>query len=182
MRPVVPAIRRPRVGASGVLAVLIGAIALLGSGAPAAQGHAMKASTPACRTSGLVVWLDTQANGTAGTSIYTLNFTNLSGSTCTLRGYPGASALSLTGRQLGQSAKRDTAISVRTITVRNGATASAALEIVETGNFSTSACGPVTAAGLKVFPPNQSASKTIPFPFSACSRGGVSYLRIRAVR
>ena len=173
-------IRKPTVGALGALAAA-GAAALLASGAPPAQGLALKASTPACRTSGLVVWLDTQSNGAAGTIFYTLNFTNLSGSTCTLRGYPGVSAVSLSGRQLGQSARRDSSIRVRTITIRNGASASATLGIVETGNFSNSLCGAVTAAGLKVFPPGQATAKAIPFPFSACSRSGASYLKIRVV-
>ena len=175
MRLAACATRRPVIAALGVLAASAGA-AITASGAVAAR-----ASTTACRTSGLVVWLDTQSNGTAGTIFYTVHFTNLSGSTCSLRGYPGVSAVSLTGRQLGSSASRDTATPVRTITLRDGTTASADLGIVETGNFSTSTCQPVTAAGLRVFPPAQGAGKTIPFPFPACSRSGVSYLKIRAV-
>jgi len=180
MRPLTPAIRRPAVGALGALAAL-GAAAVLGSGASPAQGLAVKASTPACRTPGLVIWLDTQPNGTAGTDFYTLHFTNLSGRTCTLRGYPGVSAVSLTGRQVGQSAKRDSTIRVRTITIRNGASASATLGLVDTANFPSSLCGAVTAAGLKVYPPGQTTAKTIPFPFSACSRSAASSLKIRAV-
>lgn len=180
MRHPAVAIRRPAVGALGALSAF-GAVAALASGAPPAQGLATKASIPACRTSALVVWLDTQSNGAAGTIFYTLNFTNLSGSTCTLRGYAGVSALSLAGRQLGQSAKRDSSTPVRTITIRNGGSARATLGIVETGNFSSSLCGAVTAAGVKVFPPGQASAKTIPFPFSACSRSGASYLKIRAV-
>jgi len=169
------AMRRPVIGAIGVVAALAG-IAASSSGALAAG-----ASATSCRTSGLVVWLDTEGNATAGTVFYTMHFTNLSGRTCSVRGYPGVSAVSLGGRQLGNSASRDTGSPVRTITLRNGTSASADLGIVDTGNFSTSMCQPVTAAGLKVFPPGQSAAKTIPFPFSACSRGGVSYLKIRAV-
>jgi len=181
MRPAAPVIRRPTAGALGALAALVAAAAILWTGAPPAQGLAVKASTPACRTSTLVVWLDTQPNGAAGTTFYTLKFTNLSGSTCTLRGYPGVSAVSLSGGQLGQSAKRDPATPVRTITVRSGASASATVGIVDTGNFPTNACRAVTAAGFKVFPPGQTTAKTIPFPFSACSRSGASYLKIRAV-
>ena len=68
--------------------------------APAAQ-----AGTPRCATSGLVVWMDTQGDGAAGSVYYTLQFTNLSGHACTLRGYPGVSAVSLSGHQLGAPAR-----------------------------------------------------------------------------
>jgi len=46
------------------------------------------------------------------------------------------------------------------------------LKIEEVDDFSPSACGPRTAAGLRVFPPNQTRAKTIPFPFAACSARG----------
>ena len=55
------------------------------------------------------------------------------------------------------------------MTLANGKTATAVLGIVDTGVFSRSACRPVTAAGLRVFPPNQTRSKVVPFPFSTCS-------------
>jgi Protein of unknown function (DUF4232) len=163
-------------------AFLVGSLGALCAVASPAAGSAAKTAAAGCRTSGLVVWLDTQGNGTAGTIFYTLHFTNLSGATCTLRGYPGVSAVTLTGQQLGRAASRDSGNRVRTITIRNGRTASATLAIVDAGNFPRSSCGQVTAAGLKVFPPNQTAAKTIPFPFTACSRSGPTYLRIRAVR
>ena len=65
---------------------------------------AVAASTPGCATSGLVVWLNTNGDGYAGGADYTLNFTNLSGHRCNLRGYPGVSATNLSGGQLGTSA------------------------------------------------------------------------------
>jgi len=57
----------------------------------------------------------------------------------------------------------------------------AVLRIVEAGNFPASACREVTAAGLRVFPPGQTASKVVPFPFQTCSRAGQSVLSVRAV-
>lgn len=59
-----------------------------------------------------------------------------------------------------------------------GATAHALLGIVEAGNFPASQCGPVNAAGLRVYPPNQTQSRVAPYPFSACSKSGPIYLRI----
>jgi hypothetical protein len=153
------------------------------SGAPsAALPGATAAAAPRCASSGLVIWLDTNGNGAAGSTFYSLELTNLSGRTCTLAGYPGVSAVNLRGRQLGSSAKRDTSRRPRTITLAAGASAIATLRIVDAGNFSASACRPVTAAGLRVFPPNQTASKVVPFPFGACSRTGPGYLSVQAVR
>ena len=56
----------------------------------------------------------------------------------------------------------------------------AVLRIVEAGNFDPPACRQVTAAGLRVYPPDERASKVVPFPFHACSRSGPVYLTIRA--
>ncbi|MFL5863555.1 MAG: DUF4232 domain-containing protein [Solirubrobacteraceae bacterium] len=140
------------------------------------------AAAPACRTGGLVIWMGTQGNGTAGTIFYTLNFTNLSGHACTLRGFPGVSAVNLGGRRLGRAAARDTGQSVRTVTLGASHTAHATLGIVDIGALPPASCRPSTAAGLRVFPPNQTASKVIPFPFAACGdTGGSTFLRIRPV-
>jgi hypothetical protein len=159
------------VAALACAAALTPVTALGATGAPAAA-----ASTPACATSGLVIWLNTFGSGYAGGEDYTVNFTNLSGHTCTLQGYPGISAISLSGRQIGRPAVWGTATPA-TVSLADGATATAGLQVSDPGNFGT-ACffpGPQgragklpTAAGLRVYPPNQSTAKVIPFPFYAC--------------
>jgi len=108
-------------------------------------------------------------------------FTNL-GQSCTLRGFPGVSAVNLRGQQLGNAAWRDHTFRAHTVTLARGASAKASVRIVEAGNFPQSACHRVTAAGLRVFPPNATRSKTIPFPFDACSRSGPKYLSVRVVK
>ena len=138
------------------------------------------ASVPRC-ASGLVVWLDTEGSGTAGSVYYKLKLTNLSGRRCALRGYPGVSAVGLTGRQLGSAATRNTHTSVRTVVLAPAGTASAVLQINDVGVFTSSLCRPVTAAGLRVYPPNATEAKLIPFPFRACSRSGRAYLHVEAV-
>jgi hypothetical protein len=161
-------------GALAGAAALVPASALAAPGATARAGHI---TTPACTTSGLDVWLDTQGNGTAGTTFYNLEFTNLSGGTCTLFGFPGVSATNLTGTQLGSAAFRSG--TPHTVTLANGATAIAVLGITEASNFSQ--CNLVTAAGLRVFPPGQTQSRRIPFPFPACSNTGPQYLEIMPI-
>ena len=68
------------------------------------------------------------------------------------------------------------------MTLANGATATALVGIVEGGIFPPAQCGPVTAAGLRIYPPNQSQSKRVPFPFAACSKTGPQYLKIMPVQ
>src|SRR5919204_6435439 len=69
--------------------------------------HAADARITGCATSGLVVWIDTQGSGAAGSVFYKLRFTNLSGHACTLAGYPGVSAVDLRGHRLGREAARE---------------------------------------------------------------------------
>ena len=157
-------------------------LALLALGAAAAPAGAARATTPRCATAGLVVWLDTQGDGAAGSVFYRLRFTNLTARACTLTGFPGVSAVDLRGRQLGSPAERDRTTAVRTVRVGAGATVGAVLRIVQAANFPTAECRQTMAAGLRVYPPNQTASKIVPFPFRACSRSGPIVLQVRAVR
>jgi hypothetical protein len=175
-----PSSTRLRATATATALAAAAASAALLAATRSSAATAVTAGTPSCQTGGLVVWLNTQSNGAAGSNFYKLKFTNQSGHRCTLRGYPGVSAINLRGRQLGRSASRNNATKPKTITLRNGRSATAVLRIVDAGNFSPSTCGPVNAAGLRVFPPNQGASKTVPFPFPACSRTRV--LEIQAIR
>jgi Protein of unknown function (DUF4232) len=160
-----------RITAAAAVACAAGlwpASALAAQASPASAG----AAVPACETPGLVVWLNTTANGAAGSISYQMEFTNLSGHRCTLNGFPFVFAVGLEGHQIGRRASFDRSQPPQTVTIRAGRTATAVLKIEEVGDFSPSACGPRTAAGFRVFPPNQTRAKTIPFPFAACSTRG----------
>jgi hypothetical protein len=163
------------------LARLIGVAAVVCT-ATAATSATVTAGTPRCAAARLVVWLDGPGNRMAGSTYYKLELTNLSGNACTLRGYPGVSAVSLAGRRLGSAASRNDVHPPRQITLRSGATATAVLQIVDAHNFPRAACHPTTAAGLRVFPPNQTASRLVPFPFLACARSGPQYLSVEVVQ
>jgi hypothetical protein len=146
----------------------------------AAGARPVTTAATSCKTSGLVVWLDTRGGAAAGSVYYSLKFTNQSGHTCALIGYPGVSAVDLRGHRLGSAASRDPS-RAHTVSLANGATASAQLRITQALNFPRSTCRPVAAAGLRVFPPNQTASKVVPIPFRACSKAGPVYLGVKAV-
>ena len=156
------------------------AAALVPAAALAAPGHqadAARTATPACATSGLDVWLDTNGSSALGHTGYQLKITNLSGSTCTLFGYPGVSAVTLTGTQIGSAAARD-GTAPHTVTLANGATTHALVGITDAGVTPASQCHPVTGGGLRVYPPNQTQSKVVPSPFPGRSRSGPTYLVI----
>jgi hypothetical protein len=168
--------------ALGVLAMLTAVSALaLEAGPATASRHAVAAAAGACSSSSLVVWLNTQGSGAAGSSYFNLEFTNLGASSCTLSGYPGVSGLSLTGSQLGSPASRNPQNKAVTVTLAPRGTAHVVLRIVDALNYPKSACAPVTAAALRVYPPGQTASKLVPYPFLACSRAGSNYLSVEAV-
>jgi hypothetical protein len=138
------------------------------------------AASATCKTSELVVWLNTQGDAAAGSVYYTLEFTNQSGHTCVLTGYPGVSAVDLHGHRLGSPASRSPS-AIRPVNLPNGATATAQLRIAQAANFPPSKCRLAAAAGLRVYPPDQTASKLVPIPFRACSRTGPLYLSVKAL-
>jgi hypothetical protein len=161
--------------ATGVVACSLALVALASAGRGTTDAVAAT-----CKTSGLVVWIDTRGDAAAGSVYYTLKLTNQSGKTCTLTGYPGVSAVGLRGQSLGSPASR-TPAGTRAVSLPNDETASASLQIAQAANFPVSACRPVPAAGLRVYPPNQTASKVVPIPFAACSRRGPVFLHVKAV-
>jgi Domain of unknown function (DUF4232) len=148
----------------------------------AAPGTVQQAArVPACAKRTLVVWLDTNGDASAGHVYYELELTNLSGHAWVLRGYPGVSAVDLAGRRLGMPAARNARTAVRPVLLAPGHSASAALQVADTGVFPPTTCHSTTAAGLRVYPPNQTASKVVPYPFRACSRPAPTYLQVGTV-
>ena len=110
-----------------------------------------------CATSGLNVTLG-PSSGYAGGVDQTIVFTNTSGATCTLYGYPGVSLVSAPPyTQIGLAAQRSGTTPVKLITLASGATASAVLQVVDALNFGTATCSPTKAAFVRIYPPNQTA-------------------------
>ena len=126
--------------------------------------------TPACATSALQVKLGS-SDGYAGGVYVVIDFTNTSGSTCTLFGYPGVSLV--TGppyKQIGLAAKRSTSTPKKLVTLAAGATANAQLQIVDALNFPSASCGPTKATALKIYPPNQTEPVYLTNTSTGCSK------------
>ena len=178
------AARRPRARAGQLAAALIVLIAVAGcssssspSAAPSTASSSPPASLPstaapvppstpqspavtgplACATSSLNVTLG-PSSGYAGGEYQTIVFTNTSGTTCTLFGYPGVSLVSAPPyKQIGLAAQRASTVPVKLITLATGAAANAVLQIVDALNFGSATCSPTQAAFLRIYPPNQTA-------------------------
>jgi hypothetical protein len=105
----------------------------------------------------------------AGTFYQSLVFTNISSATCSLRGYPGASYVDSSGGQLGVPADRSEGERIRRVVLASGAKAHALLGIPETANFSKSDCQPRQAAGVRAYPPDQTASLVAKVKLTVCT-------------
>ena len=169
---------RARDGAAASFACLALVLTLLAlpsarSGASVTPARHARAtvSAPSCASSGLVLWLE-RANSAAGTTRYDLHLTNLSGHSCTLKGYPAVSAVDLSGHVVGftaQNSQNEHSPNPVPVPLANDATATAMIAITDAANFPAALCHLKMAAGLRVTPPNQSLAKVVPLPFPECT-------------
>jgi len=144
------------------------------------QSPAVTGPAP-CATSSLNVTLGA-SSGYAGGVDQTIVFTNTSGATCTLYGYPGVSLVSAPPyTQIGLAAKRDSTVPVRQITLATGASANAMLQIVDALNFGPATCSPTKAAFLRIYPPNQTAPVYLANASQTCAQP-VQTLSVTAVQ
>jgi hypothetical protein len=137
--------------------------------APSASVSPAVTGTTACATSGLNVTLGAPS-GYAGGVYQTIVFTNTSGATCTLYGYPGVSLVSAPPyTQIGLAAQRSSTAPVKLITLASGASANAVVQIVDALNYPTASCSPAQAAYLRIYPPNQTAPVYLADSSEACA-------------
>jgi len=190
----------------GSAALLTAACASSSSGTPAASGSSAVSAPPsatappatsppatgaagsphvagvACTTADLKVTLGV-SQGTAGSIYQTIDFTNTGAASCTLSGYPGVSqAGGSPVAQIGAAAARSTTTPVTTITLAPGAVGNALLQYTEAGNYSPSTCDPTAATTLIVYPPNQTASASVPYSAQGCAATGVILLHVGPVQ
>jgi Protein of unknown function (DUF4232) len=147
---------------------------------PAASAHV--AGVPPCPTSQLTVSLGA-SQGTAGSVIETIDFTNNGSSNCTLYGYPG---VSLQGgspvAQIGAAAARTTTAPASLVTLTPGSVANAQLQVTVAGNYPSSTCDPAPASSLLVYPPGQTVAASVAYTTTGCSATSVALLHVSAVQ
>ena len=123
MRTTIRCARRP-IGALVALCSL--ALATTAAATPASP-----AATANCTAANTEVWLGLGlGGGTAGSTYYPLEFSNVGRQACALSGFPGVSAYGKGGGQVGPAASRKPQRH-STVTLAPGATAHAILRVVD---------------------------------------------------
>jgi hypothetical protein len=157
--------RRTAATAAAVLAVGAGSVAL-----GASSASAVPTGIGRCTAGNLAVWVNADsADGTAGTTYFNLEYTNISGVTCYLNGFPGVSATNGNGKQIGLAAAHDNSIPAKTIDIAPGMTAHSALGYHDI--LVDPSCKPQTASYLKVFAPNTVTARHAFVTLSLCTTG-----------
>ena len=157
--------------------------------APAAQPGTSSAGTTApaaqpgpCSTAALRVTLASQEGAAAGHFYRTLDFTNISSTSCTLYGYPGVSFVTaIGGSQIGAAASRSPARKLLVV-LAPGKKAHAVLDLLDVLNFPPSKCAATDAHWIKVYPPNQFSGSYVAWTAKVCSKSKPVYLSVAPVR
>ncbi|HEV2375193.1 MAG TPA: DUF4232 domain-containing protein [Streptosporangiaceae bacterium] len=132
---------------------------------------------------GLAVWVGADdGNAAAGTIYYPLEFTNVSGHTCSLYGFPGVSAIDPAWRQLGSPAGWEKQ-TPHTVILGPGATAHAVLAYSNAVVGGAPGCHPVnTASELRVYPPDRRTAVHAFFDLPVCSHTGPVYMNVGPIQ
>ncbi|WP_018177476.1 DUF4232 domain-containing protein [Jongsikchunia kroppenstedtii] len=108
-------------------------------------------------------------NGAAGSTYFTIVFTNRSSHTCVLDGFPGVSYVSGPDSDpIGSPAQRD-GDTFGPVSLHPGDTASAQLRAANVENYPAARCTPMRASGLRVYPPNSRESVYLAHSTTACA-------------
>ena len=131
------------------------------AGDPAAAPHGSGSAShtiPECKAQNLKLSLGAGQQAGAGSNYPALQFTNVSGHTCAIVGFPGVSFVAGdNGQQVGAPAVRVGGIGRQT-DLAPGQMASAILQVANTQMFPTQDCRPVPVRGLRVYAPDDTAA------------------------
>ncbi|HKF93692.1 MAG TPA: DUF4232 domain-containing protein [Gammaproteobacteria bacterium] len=122
-----------------------------------------------CKSTDLDISLG-RGDGAAGTVYRPLTFKNVSDHECTIQGFAGVSYVGgADGHQIGAAAFRNGEKGAA-IKLAKGQSASADVGFVNVQNFEPTTCQPQPARGIRVYPPQETASKFVEIPnATACA-------------
>ncbi|MGA6165935.1 DUF4232 domain-containing protein [Amycolatopsis magusensis] len=130
------------------------------AGDPAAEGL--------CKVGDLTITLG-EGDSAAGTTYRQLEFINSGTRTCTIQGFPGVSyAAGGDEHQVGPAAFRE-GEKGEPIQLAPGQKATADVGFVQVGNYDPGTCKPTQVSGIKVYPPQETAYKIVPFEGTGCA-------------
>ena len=136
-----------------------------------------------CTSAVLSAALSAGGGGAAGSRLPYVVLTNTGATSCTLQGWPGVSFVGDgNGTQLGAAGVLDYAAPHGTVTLAPGGTAHAPLRITVAENYDAAACDPVTADGLRIYPPGETHSLFIPnTDYTACRSSDIQLISVQAL-
>ncbi len=176
------AVRAGRVLARIVLAAAVSVLAfatiLLATAAATARPGA--ASIGRCSTADLAISVTGRGGGTAGSDYFHIEFRNDSRQACRISGYPGVSAVDAHARRIGLAAGREVTGRPAAVTLGLGRRTSAILHATDVGVLPPSSCRQATPSALRIYPPDDTTSKLVPFHYPVCT--ATVSMRVRAVK
>lgn len=154
-----------------------------GPSATASTAQAAQPSTQAgpalCKAATLAASTDSTGGGAAGSVYMKLILTNSGTQPCLLKGFAGVSlAADANGEPIGAAATRDESTPVADVLLAPGQAGSAVLRYTQARNYPD--CTVVSAAGYRIYPPEDTASLFLAQPTDACSNAGINLLTIGA--
>ncbi|HWD03060.1 MAG TPA: DUF4232 domain-containing protein [Amycolatopsis sp.] len=110
-----------------------------------------------------------QGDAGAGSAYRPLLIKNTSGKECTIQGFPGVSYVTGDdGHQVGPAAERS-GTKGAAIKLQPGQSASADIQFVQVQNFDPAVCKPTAVRGLRIYLPQETASKFVADPGTGCA-------------
>jgi hypothetical protein len=168
-------------GATAALAVSLNRGAPLDAALTSARSPDVHHAAARCAMSGLRVSVGPGARVSTAVTRYPVDFTNVSGASCTLAGYPQVTAYRGDGAEVGTAAGHDESLAARRVLLAPGQSAHASVDAA----VPAARCGPVLVAGLRVVTPGQAAARYVRRPMTACTARaprGQDYLLVRAIQ
>jgi hypothetical protein len=162
---------------------VVGPIATSASASTSAQRSAVgqSAVSSRCKAGDLRVSLG-GGDAAMGHTYRTLRFTNVSGHSCTVQGFPGVSYVAGDdGHQVGAPAAR-TGNSGTSIRLANGQTASTTVGMVNARNYDAATCKPQAVRGFRVYVPDERAAKFVQLNGTGCGNAKVQQLTVQALQ
>jgi hypothetical protein len=145
-------------------------------GAPAAKSSAL----PECKANDLKLGVG-QGDGAAGHTIVPLTFTNVSGTTCAMQGWPGVSFVTGdAGTQVGAPAARMAAKGPQ-VNLAPGNVASALVQAANPGVYG-GGCSPTSVRGFRVYAPDDTAAMFVPYQTTGCGNPSTIQLQVQTVK
>ncbi|WP_458116321.1 DUF4232 domain-containing protein [Arthrobacter sp. D2-10] len=131
----------------------------------------------ACTADMLSAALETEMGGGAAGSVYRqIIFTNASDEECEITGYPGVSYVNAAGEQVGAPADREPGESAEVV-LAPGEMAVAPVKQTNAENYGAE-CEPTEVTGLRVYPPNDTASLLVDQVGTACASEDVVLMTV----